>query len=302
MKLAPGQVAVITGGASGIGLALARQLAQRGLHLALLDVERAALEAAAEELRAITTAWGGTRVEALVCDVSDAAAMQAAASEILARCNRVDLLVNNAGVGGSLGPQWLSQPQDWQWVFNVNVFGVANGIRAFLPAMLQAKDAPDKDGAEKDNAGQPRPGHVVNVASIAGLTAPPFLSAYVAAKHAVMGMTEALAVELSYMAPQIRVSAVCPGGVQTNIMQSERNRPADLNVQPRTPPEMLAKIRATFAQLMANPMPADELARIVLAGIERDEALILTHADHAGDAAARAERVLQAARTAAAAA
>ncbi len=214
MKLAPGQVAVITGGASGIGLALARQLAQRGLHLALLDVERPALEAAAEELRAITTEWGGARVEALACDVSDAAAMQAAANEVLARCNRVDLLINNAGVGGSLGPQWLSQPQDWQWVFNVNVFGVANGIRAFLPAMLQAKD----------NAGQPRPGHVVNVASIAGLTAPPFLSAYVAAKHAVIGMTEALAVELSHMGPQIRVSAVCPGGVQTNIMQSERNR------------------------------------------------------------------------------
>lgn len=290
MKLAPGQVAVITGGASGIGLALARQLAQRGLHLALLDVERPALEAAAEELRAITTAWGGARVEALVCDVSDAAAMQAAANEVLARCNRVDLLINNAGVGGSLGPQWLSQPQDWQWVFNVNVFGVANGTRAFLPAMLQAKD----------NTGQPRPGHVVNVASIAGLTAPPFLSAYVAAKHAVMGMTEALAVELSYMGPQIRVSAVCPGGVQTNIMQSERNRPADLKVQPRTPPEMLAKIKAAFEQLMANPMPADDLARIVLAGIERDEALIITHGDHAPEALARAERVAQAARAAAA--
>lgn len=289
MKLAPGQVAVITGGASGIGLALARALALRGLRLALLDVERPALEAAAADLRAITTEWGGARVEALACDVSDAAAMQAAASEILSRCNRVDLLVNNAGVGGSLGPQWLSQPQDWQWVFNVNVFGVANGIRAFLPAMLAQKDGE-----------QPRPGHVVNIASIAGLTAPPFLSAYVAAKHAVMGMTEALAVELSYMGPQIRVSAVCPGGVQTNIMHSERNRPAELKVQPRTPPEMLAKIRAAFEQLMANPMPADELAVIVLAGIERDEPLIITHADHAADAAARAERVVQAARAAAA--
>lgn len=284
MKLAPGQVAVITGGASGIGLALARALARRGLRLALLDVERPALEAAATDLRA-----QGYKVEALACDVSDATAMQAAASEILSRCNRVDLLVNNAGVGGSLGPQWLSQPQDWQWVFNVNVFGVANGIRAFLPAMLAQKDGD-----------QPRPGHVVNIASIAGLTAPPFLSAYVAAKHAVMGMTEALAVELSYMGPQIRVSAVCPGGVQTNILQSERNRPAELKVQPRTPPEMLAKIKAAFEQLMAHPMPADELAAIVLAGIERDEALIITHADHAADAAARAERVVQAARAAAA--
>ncbi|MEK9968212.1 MAG: SDR family NAD(P)-dependent oxidoreductase [Ferrovibrio sp.] len=279
MKLAPGQVAAITGGASGIGLALARALGQRGLHLALLDVERPALEATADELRA-----AGYKVGALACDVSDAKDMLAAGSEILSRCGHVDLLVNNAGVGGTLGPQWLSALEDWQWVFNVNVFGVANGIRAFLPAMLA----------------RGKPGHVVNIASIAGLTAPPFLSAYVAAKHAVIGMTEALAVELSYMAPHMRVSAVCPGGVQTRIMHSERNRPEALKVEPRTPPEMLAKIKSAFERLMANPMSADNLAKIVLAGIERDDALIITHADHAPDALARAERVASAAKAAAA--
>lgn len=274
MKLIPNQVAVITGGASGIGLALARALGRRGLHLALLDIERPALDAAAEMLRA-----EGLRVEALACDVSDAEAMQAAANEILSRCNRVDLLVNNAGVGGALGPQWLSQPQDWQWVMNVNVFGVVNGIRAFLPAMLQQGSA----------------GHVVNIASIAGLTAPPFLSPYVAAKHAVVGLSESLAAELSYMGPQIRVSTVCPGGVQTRIMQSERNRPAELKVASRTPPAMLEKIKAAFEKLMENPMPADALAQIVLAGIERDDALILSHAGSCGDVLARLEPVRQAA-------
>jgi NAD(P)-dependent dehydrogenase (short-subunit alcohol dehydrogenase family) len=287
MKLFPGQVAVITGGASGIGLALARALAARGLHLALLDIERPALEAAAAELRLMQTPFGAARVEALACDVSDAEAMQAAAAEIVARCNRIDLLVNNAGVGGALGPLWLSQPQDWQWVMTVNVFGVANGIRAFVPEMLK----------------QPgRPAHVVNVASIAGLTAPPFLSPYVAAKHAVVGMSESLAVELQYMAPQVRVSVLCPGGVQTRIMQSERNRPAALKVAPRTPPEMLARLKAAFEELMRNPMPADDLAARTLAGIERDDFYILSHADHAPEAQARAERVAAAAKTAAQAA
>lgn len=283
MKLTPGQVAVITGAASGIGFALAKALAQRGLHLALLDIERPALEAAAAELRALATPFGSPRVEALACDVGDAAAMQAAASEIVSRCNRIDLLINNAGVGGSLGPLWLSQPQDWQWVMNVNVFGVANGIRAFVPEMLK----------------QPgRPAHVVNVASIAGLTAPPFLSPYVAAKHAVVGMSESLAVELQYMGPQVRVSVVCPGGVQSRIMHSERNRPDALKTASRTPPELLAKLQATFAELMRNPMPADELAGRVLAGVERDDFYILSHADHAPEAQARAERVAAAAQAA----
>lgn len=285
MKLSPDQVAVITGGASGIGYALAAHLCRRGLRIALLDVEQAALEAAAEQLRAITTDHGAARIEALACDVSDPAAMQAAAHEVLARCNRVDLLVNNAGVGGALGPQWLSQPQDWQWVFNVNVFGVANGIRAFVPAMLKQTG---------------RPGHVVNVASIAGLTAPPFLSPYVAAKHAVVGMSESLAVELQYMGPQIRVSVLCPGGVQSRILQSERNRPADLAVESRVPSETLGRIRASFEALMANPMPADELAAIAVAGIERDDFYILSHAEHANDALARLGHVEKAVRALAA--
>ncbi|WP_341914699.1 SDR family NAD(P)-dependent oxidoreductase [Ferrovibrio terrae] len=280
MKLIPDQVAVITGGASGIGYALAATLGRRGLRIALLDVEQAALDTAADQLR-----QAGIRVEALACDVSDAAAMQAAAHEIAARCNRVDLLVNNAGVGGALGPQWLSQPQDWQWVFNVNVFGVANGIRAFVPEMLKQ---------------QGRPGHVVNVASIAGLTAPPFLSPYVAAKHAVVGMSESLAVELQYMAPQIRVSVLCPGGVQTRILQSERNRPAELAVESRVPSATLGRIKATFEALMANPMPADELAAIAVAGIERDDFYILSHAEHANDALARLANVEKAVRAIAA--
>ncbi|WP_341897258.1 SDR family NAD(P)-dependent oxidoreductase [Ferrovibrio terrae] len=282
MKLMPQQVAVITGGASGIGLALAQALGRRGLHLALLDIEAPALEAAAESLRA-----EGISVAALACDVGDAETMNAVAAEVLSRHGHVDLLVNNAGVGGSLGPLRFSTPQDWQWVVNVNLFGVVNGLRAFLPAMQAASDGQGS-------------GHIVNIASVAGLTAPPFLSLYIATKHAVMGLSESLAAELAITSPGLRLSVVCPGAVETAIMRSERNRPAALKVTPQTPPALLARLQETFGKLMADPMPADTLARIVLAGIEADAPLILTHAETAPDVLARIERIAAVARDAAA--
>jgi NAD(P)-dependent dehydrogenase (short-subunit alcohol dehydrogenase family) len=281
MKLMPQQVAVITGGASGIGLALAQALGRRGLHLALLDIEAPALEAAAEGLRA-----EGISVAALACDVGDADTMNAVAAEVLSRHGHVDLLVNNAGVGGSLGPLRFSTPQDWQWVVNVNLFGVVNGLRAFLPAMQAASDGQGS-------------GHIVNIASVAGLTAPPFLSPYIATKHAVMGLSESLAAELAITSPGLHVSVVCPGAVETAILRSERNRPAALKVTPQTPPALLARLQETFGKLMADPMPADHLARIVLAGIEADAPLILTHAETAPDVLARTERIAAVAQAAA---
>jgi len=280
-----GRIAVITGGASGIGLALAKQCVARGMHIVLLDVERPVLEAAAAELRsAPPTPFGAARVEAFACDVSDAASMSAVANEVLSRCGRVDLLVNNAGVGGALGPIWFTQPKDWDWVVGVNLHGVVNGIRAFLPAML---------AQTKDNG---RAGHVVNTASIAGLTAPPFLASYVATKHAVVGLSESLSIELSYLGPQIRVSVVCPGGVKTRIMKSERNRPAALKTEPQTPPALLAKMQQEFEKLMAEPMPADELAAKVVAGIERDDFYILSHPAHNKDVRTRLANVEKAAK------
>lgn len=281
MKLQSQQVAVITGGASGIGLALAQALGQRGLHLALLDIEAPALQAAAEALRA-----EGITVAALTCDVGDAETMNAVAAEVLSRYGHVDLLVNNAGVGGSLGPLRFSAPQDWQWVVNVNLFGVVNGLRAFLPAMQAANDGQGS-------------GHIVNIASVAGLTSPPFLSPYIATKHAVMGLSESLAAELAITSPGLHVSVVCPGAVETAILRSERNRPAALKVAPQTPPALLARLQEAFGKLMADPMPADNLARLVLAGIEADAPLILTHAETAPDVLARAERIAAVARDAA---
>ena len=277
MKLENGQIAVVTGAASGIGFALAEALCARGLVVVLADVEATALEAAQTSLAA-----RGFVVHAHVCDVADAAAVDDMAQAVMARFERVDLLVNNAGVGGRLGPLWDSQPGDWTWTFGVNVFGVANGLRSFLPAMLRRGS-----------------GHVVNVSSLAGLTAPPFLGPYVASKHAVVGLSESLAAELALIGSAIRVSVVCPGHVQSRIAESERNRPAAFAAASRTPPETLARIRAGFDQALGEPMPSRVLADRVLAGIEADDFLILTHPDLNGQVHARLAAVARAAREAA---
>jgi NAD(P)-dependent dehydrogenase (short-subunit alcohol dehydrogenase family) len=265
MKLESGQFAVVTGAASGIGYALAEALCLRGLTVALADVEATALEAARASLAA-----RGFAVHAEVCDVADAAAVDRLAQTVLARLGRVDLLVNIAGVGGRLGPLWDSQPGDWAWTFGVNVFGIANGVRSFLPSML-------RQGA----------GHVANVASLAGLTAPPFLGPYVASKHAVIGLSESLAAELAMVGSCIRVSVVCPGHVRSRIADSERNRPTALAAASRTPSDVLARIQAGFAQALGEAMAPDELARRVLAGIDNDEFLILTHPELNGQVRSR---------------
>lgn len=258
MKLESGQTAVVTGAASGIGFALAEALCLRGLTVVMADVEATALETARASLGA-----RGLAVHAETCDVADAASVDRLAQTVLARFGRVDLLVNNAGVGGRLGPLWDSQPGDWAWTFGVNVFGVANGVRSFLPSMLQ-------QGA----------GHVVNVASLAGLTAPPFLGPYVASKHAVVGLSESLAAELATVRSPIRVSVVCPGHVQSRIAASERNRPPAFAAESKTPPDVLSRIHAGFVAALGEPMPPGDLASRVLAGIEKDDFLILTHPKH----------------------
>lgn len=277
MKLQSKQVAVITGAASGIGFALAEALCVRGLAVVLTDVEAVALESARARLDAC-----GFVVQAHVCDVADAAALDALAQTVLGRFGRVDMLVNNAGVGGRLGPLCDSQPGDWMWSFGVNVFGVVNGLRSFLPHMLRQTS-----------------GHVVNVSSLAGLTAPPFLGPYVASKHAVVGLSESLAAELAIAGSALRVSVVCPGHVRSRIAQSERNRPAAFATPSKTPPEVLARIQAGFERALAEPMAADDCAARVLAGIENDDFLILTHPDLNGQVRARLASVERATRKAA---
>lgn len=196
-----GRVAVVTGGASGIGLGIARQLKFEGAHVIIADIEEGALHKAATELGAMP----------VVTDVSDAASVDALAKEALNEFGAVHIVCNNAGIGPMAAVADLTL-DDWKWMIGVNLWGVIHGIHTFLPIL---KDNPDG-------------GHIVNTASMAGLDAPPNLGAYATCKFGVVGLTEVLAQELAAEDSKVGVSVLCPGTVRTNIGRSSRNRPAHL--------------------------------------------------------------------------
>lgn len=210
MRELEGRVAVITGGASGIGRALADRFGAAGMRLAVADVEPAALDAAVADLRA-----AGTETIGRVCDVSDAAQVEAFAAETFDHYGTAHLVCNNAGVGGTPGTTWESDPAGWEWTLGVNLMGVVHGIRAFVPHLVEQRE-----------------GHVVNTASLAGLKGAPFMAAYVAAKHAVVGISESLALEFDMIDHRLGVSVLCPGFVRTRIAESGRNWPDRLGANP----------------------------------------------------------------------
>jgi NAD(P)-dependent dehydrogenase (short-subunit alcohol dehydrogenase family) len=204
-----GKVAVVTGAASGIGLGLAARFAQEGMKVVLADVEGPALEAAVTHLR-----QQEHDVLGVITDVSKPEAVEALARRAIEAYGKVHVLCNNAGVagaGGSSGPVWDKTPNDWQWAFGVNLWGVINGINAFLPAMLA-------HGEE---------GHVVNTASIAGVTSNVF-GIYGVTKQAVVALSEYLYHSLRESGAKVGASVLCPSFVTTNLGTSDRNRPADL--------------------------------------------------------------------------
>jgi NAD(P)-dependent dehydrogenase (short-subunit alcohol dehydrogenase family) len=196
-----GRVAVVTGGASGIGRGIAEELIARGVTVVIADIEADVLERTAREI-------GATAVRA---DVSDAASVQALADETLKRFGRVDILCNNAGVG-PLGRVEDTTLADWKFVIDVNLWGAIYGVNVFLPHLIANPDG----------------GHIVNTASQAGLVAFPHTGAYAVTKYGVVALTETLAVELAHDHPKVGAGVLCPGPVATNIFKSQRNRPADL--------------------------------------------------------------------------
>ncbi|HQU25578.1 MAG TPA: SDR family NAD(P)-dependent oxidoreductase [Acidimicrobiales bacterium] len=250
MELA-GRTAVITGGASGIGLATAHRLAAGGMNLVLGDVERGALESAVTELRA-----AGARVLGLACDVrreDDVVALREAA---LAEFAGAHLLFNNAGVGG--GPTVGSPTGVWDWVIDVNLRGVVHGVNAFVPHFVARGE-----------------GHVVNTASAAGLGGVPGMGAYCATKFAVVGLSESLFHELGLRAPGVHVSVLCPGFVRTRIAESARNMPAEL----RVPGEdaFAAGAQRIAREAVAAGIDAAEVADAVASAVEQERFWILTH-------------------------
>ncbi len=209
------KVAVVTGAASGIGKAIAHRFAAEGAKVVLADVEKDALNAVADEISA-----KGCDNLAIVTDVGSEEQVRALAEQTLDQFGAVDILCNNAGVFTG-GLAWQSPHQDYEWLMNVNVWGVIHGVRVFVPIML----------------GQESAAHIVNTASMAGLTNGPFTSVYSMTKHAVIGYSEALYHDLTTTGSKIGVSVLCPELINTQIGEARRNRPRDLAGFDFTSPE-----------------------------------------------------------------
>jgi NAD(P)-dependent dehydrogenase (short-subunit alcohol dehydrogenase family) len=268
-----GKVAVVTGGASGIGRALAVRLAAEGMRLVLADVEAGALDATAAELRD-----RGVDVLAVTTDVTDPASVEALADAAYAAYGAVHVLCNNAGVGPPGGLVWETTPNDWAWTFGVNVFGVAHGVQAFVPRMLA--------GGEE--------GVVINTSSPDGPIAPmPQASVYAATKCAVTCLTECLAAQLAAEGAKLRAAVFYPSGkglLDTGLWTSDRNRPARLaRERPRSTPAMTV---ATLAEKGVPIQPLDELADLVVDGIRDGRFLmVLGMEGYAATLRERAERL-----------
>jgi NAD(P)-dependent dehydrogenase (short-subunit alcohol dehydrogenase family) len=249
MKLEAGQVAVVTGAASGLGRALASEFADRGMIGVLADVEEAPLADAASAIQAT-----GATALGVPTDVRSAEQVDALAATTLERFGRVDLVVNNAGIMCGMGPLWTFEENDWEWTLSVNLGGVVNGMRSFVPHLV----AQDR-------------GHVVNTASMAGVSAPSGLGPYTVSKHAVVALSETLAADLALVGSNVRVTVVCPGGMATNIANAERNRPAELGVTPRKLDDLTLRGLGDWLATSSGPeMDAAGAAGIVVRGIEDD--------------------------------
>ncbi len=277
LTLRPGMTAVITGAGSGFGLELARLGAEKGLNLVLTDVQQDALDAAVTELTA-----KGVKVAALRGDVSRAEDVQALADLCMERFGAPHIVINNAGVAHG-GLIWEHTQRDWEWVLGVNLFGVVHGVRIFTPLMLNA--------ARKDPSWQ---GHIVNVASMAGLLNSPNMGAYNVSKHAVVSLSETLYQDLALVSEQVHASVLCPYFVPTGIHMSHRNRPAELRSEGKpTPSQMIAQAMSTKA-VTSGKITAANTAKLVFDAIEAGQFYIYTHPQALAMVQTRLEDVMQA--------
>jgi len=253
MKDLKGKIAVITGGASGIGWAVAERAAAEGMKVVIGDIEEGPLKDAEGELSSL-----GAEVMGVRTDVSDAASVRELRDKALERFGAVHLVHNNAGVGLG-GPIWEVSEEDWRWILGVNLLGVVHGIATFVPLLLEQRE-----------------GHVVNTASIAGLATAPFLGPYNATKQAVVAISETLFKDLqSVGAPAgVGVSVLCPGFVQTRIAESDRNRPA-WAAQPEA--KAAEALRGAMQNMVDGGIPPAVVADRVIDAVRTNTFYILTH-------------------------
>lgn len=265
MQLQRGDVAVVTGGASGIGFALAERFATSGLNVVVADVEPGALDAAVERLAA-----HGTEVLGVPTDVSKEDQVQALAQAAVDRFGGVHVVCNNAGVVSRSDP-WLGPTSAWEWVLGVNLWGVIHGVRAFLPHLVLGGR-----------------GHLVNTASMAGLM-PGLNPLYDATKHAVVAISEDLYLDMQAAGLPVGVSVLCPGWVNTKLVDSERNWTGDGEV-----PAVGAAIGAFDPHLrraLAEGVTPAAVAELVATGIEEERFWVFSHPDWMELATKRWERV-----------
>jgi NAD(P)-dependent dehydrogenase (short-subunit alcohol dehydrogenase family) len=255
MRDLSGKVAVVTGGASGIGRALAERFAREGMSVVLADVEEKALAATRDALAA-----SGAQVLAVPTDVSQADQVDALARRTFDAFGTAHVICNNAGVSVA-GPAWQPSEADYQWVLGVNLWGVIHGIRAFVPRLVAQGE-----------------GHVVNTASIAGLISAPGMGPYCATKHAVVALSECLFHDLAIAtAGKVKVSVLCPAWVNTRIAESDRNRPAAAPRRESERTEHEQQMESRVHAAVANGIPPHVVADKVLRAIVEERFWILTH-------------------------
>ena len=251
-----GKVAVVTGGASGIGLALVERFLDAGMSVVLADVDPAGLDAQVHRL----TAAGG-RVLGVPTDVSDAASVTDLAIASWAHFGAVHVLCNNAGVGPG-GVTWELPDSVWRWVIDVDLWGVVHGIQAFVPRLVEQGE-----------------GHVLNTASVAGIVGTPGMAPYSAAKHAVVGLSQSLRRDLQMAGSPVGVSVLCPGMTRTRMNESGRNWPADrLGPPPATglEPSHPATRQDFLHRSATQALEASDVAAQAVSAIQDDRFWVVT--------------------------
>ena len=260
MKDFENKVAVITGGASGLGRAFADKAAALKMKLVLGDIREEPLQQAVAELKS-----AGAEIVALAGDVSTAQYIESLAALATDSFGAVHCLFNNAGVGSG-GLIWENTVKDWEWVLNVNLWGVIHGVRIFTPLMLAA--------ANNDPAYE---GHIVSVASIAGLIAPGLMGAYNVSKHAVVAHSESLYHDLAKVEPRIAASVLCPGFTPTGISKSHVSRPVDMQNAGEPTDSMIKAQQMIERAVSSGRLTAVDVANITFDAIRDRQFYILSH-------------------------
>jgi NAD(P)-dependent dehydrogenase (short-subunit alcohol dehydrogenase family) len=267
MSSLAGRVAVVTGGASGIGKGIAKAMIAEGAQVVIADIEALPLQATAEEIGAV-----GIRV-----DVTHQSEVEALAKQVGDQFGRIDILVNNAGVAPKVRIQDATI-DDWRWVIDVNLWGVIYGVKAFLPYLLE----------------NPNGGHVMNVSSAGGLVTGPMLGTYSVTKSGVIALSEALSLELNAAGANVGVTVLCPGQVRTNLQTSSRNRPPELSDAKAIDIDLLKNSKLAGGR--EQWITADSAGVVAVDAIKRNALYATTHPLIADYVEMRAAKLVEALR------